>query len=47
MNRFRERNTALYRLAHWPIWIFVFFFAPGRLTFALLERGVCDTAASD
>jgi hypothetical protein len=37
--RFRERNTRLYRLAHWPIWIFVFFIAPGPLTFDLFERG--------
>jgi hypothetical protein len=37
--RFRERNTVLYRLAHWPIWIFVFFIAPGPLTFNLFERG--------
>ena len=37
--RFRERNTAIYRLAHWPIWIFVFFIAPGPLTFDLFERG--------
>ncbi len=36
---FRERNKVLYRLAHWPIWIFVFFIAPGPLTFDLLERG--------
>jgi hypothetical protein len=26
-------------LAHWPIWIFVFFLAPGPLTFDLIERG--------
>jgi hypothetical protein len=39
MPRFRERNTPLYRLAHWPIWIFVFFIAPGPLTFDLFERG--------
>jgi hypothetical protein len=31
--RYRERNTRLYRLAHWPIWIWVFFLAPGPLTF--------------
>ena len=37
--RFRERNTWLYRLAHWPIWIFVFGIAPGPLTFDLFERG--------
>src|SRR5438034_7383788 len=24
-----------YRLAHWPIWIWVFFLAPGPLTFQL------------
>jgi hypothetical protein len=36
---FRERNKAIYRLAHWPIWIFVFFIAPGPLTFDLFERG--------
>ena len=29
----------MYRLAHWPIWIFVFFIAPGPLTFDLFERG--------
>jgi len=37
--RIRERNKAGYRLAHWPIWIFVFFIAPGPLTFDLFERG--------
>ena len=37
--RIRERNKVRYRLAHWPIWIFVFFIAPGPLTFALFERG--------
>jgi hypothetical protein len=37
--RFRERNTVVYRLAHWPIWIFVFFIAPGPLTFDLFARG--------
>lgn len=31
----RTRNTAVYRAAHWPIWIFVFFLAPGPLTFDL------------
>lgn len=35
----RERNTRLYRLAHWPIWIWVFFLAPGWLTFDLFARG--------
>ena len=37
--RFRARNKISYRLAHWPIWIFVFFIAPGPLTFDLFERG--------
>jgi hypothetical protein len=37
--RFRERNKVTYRLAHWPIWIFVFFIAPGPLTFDLFEHG--------
>jgi hypothetical protein len=35
----RERNKISYRLAHWPIWIWVFFIAPGPLTFDLFERG--------
>jgi hypothetical protein len=35
----RERNKASYRLNHWPIWIFVFFIAPGPMTFVLFERG--------
>jgi hypothetical protein len=35
----RKRNTRLYRLAHWPIWIWVFFLAPGPLTFTLFARG--------
>ena len=37
--RIRSRNKISYRLAHWPIWIFVFFIAPGPLTFDLFERG--------
>jgi hypothetical protein len=35
----RERNTRVYRLAHWPIWIWVFFVAPGPLTFKLFAHG--------
>src|ERR1700733_5652252 len=35
----RERNTRLYRLAHWPIWIWGFFLAPGPLTFDLFAHG--------
>lgn len=35
----RHRNKVHYRVLHWPIWIFVFFIAPGPLTFDLFERG--------
>ena len=37
--KIRERNTSRYRLAHWPIWIWVFFLAPGPLTFSLFSGG--------
>lgn len=37
--KIRARNTLLYRLVHWPIWIWVFFLAPGPLTFTLFARG--------
>jgi hypothetical protein len=37
--KIRERNKIRYRLAHWPIWIFVFFIAPGPMTFSLFEHG--------
>jgi hypothetical protein len=39
MIRYRERNKKIYRIAHWPIWIWVFFLAPGPLTFDLFEYG--------
>ncbi|MGH9347858.1 MAG: hypothetical protein ACRD26_11410 [Vicinamibacterales bacterium] len=35
----RHHNKLYYRFNHWPIWIFVFFIAPGPMTFALFERG--------
>jgi hypothetical protein len=35
----RTRNKLHYRLNHWPIWIFVFFIAPGPLTFDLFAHG--------
>ena len=38
--KIRERNKPHYRVAHWPIWIFVFFLAPGPLTFRLFADGV-------
>jgi hypothetical protein len=37
--KIRERNKRLYRVAHWPIWIWVFFLAPGPLTFSLFASG--------
>jgi len=43
--KFRERNKVSYRLAHWPIWIFVFFIAPGPLTFDLFNQGFDRRAA--
>jgi len=44
--RMRTRNTARYRAAHWPIWIWVFFLAPGPLTFNLFDRGEPDGTGS-
>jgi hypothetical protein len=38
--KIRERNKLYYRFNHWPIWIFVFFIAPGPWTFSLFERGI-------
>ncbi len=38
--KIRERNKAIYRVAHWPIWIWVFFLAPGPLTFDLFSKGL-------
>jgi len=37
--KIRERNKRIYRLCHWPIWIWVFFLAPGPLTFSLFAHG--------
>ncbi len=37
--KIRERNKPHYRVAHWPIWIWVFFLAPGPLTFDLFAHG--------
>jgi hypothetical protein len=37
--KIRERNTLVYRMAHLPIWIWVFFLAPGPLTFSLFAHG--------
>ena len=35
----RTRNKRYYRLLHWPIWIWVFFIAPGPITFNLFAEG--------
>lgn len=37
--KIRERNTTVYRMCHLPIWIWVFFLAPGPLTFSLFAHG--------
>jgi hypothetical protein len=37
--KMRTRNTRIYRSLHWPIWIWVFFLAPGPLTFTLFAHG--------
>jgi len=38
--RIRRFNKPQYRLAHWPIWIWVFFLVPGPLTFRLFAGGI-------
>ncbi len=38
--KLRTRNKPHYRLAHWPIWIAVFFLTPGSWVFDLFERGI-------
>jgi hypothetical protein len=37
--KIRHRNKLYYRFNHWPIWIFVFFIAPGPWTFDLFATG--------
>lgn len=37
--KIRERNTRIYRMCHWPIWIWVFFLTPGPLTFSVFAHG--------
>jgi hypothetical protein len=37
--KIRARNKKIYRLAHWPIWIWVFFLAPGPWTFNVFDHG--------
>ena len=37
--KIRYRNKLYYRFNHWPLWIFVFFIAPGPWTFDLFAHG--------
>ena len=37
--KIRERNKLYYRFNHWPIWIWVFFIAPGPLILDLFDQG--------
>ena len=37
--KMRPRNKRIYRVAHTPIWIWVFFLCPGPLTFSLFAHG--------
>ena len=37
--KLRERNKLYYRFAHWPIWVAVFYLAPGPFTFDLFAHG--------
>jgi hypothetical protein len=37
--RYRARNKIYYRFLHWPIWIAVFFLAPGPVIFRLFAHG--------
>jgi hypothetical protein len=37
--KMRLRNKRIYRVAHTPIWIWVFFLSPGPLTFSLFAHG--------
>jgi len=41
----RHRNKLYYRVNHWPLWIFVFFIAPGPWTFTLFAHGLDGTLA--
>ena len=43
--KLRDRNKFLYRLAHWPIWIWVFFISPGPSTFELFAHGFDERRA--
>jgi hypothetical protein len=38
--KIREYNKPAYRLAHWPIWVTVFYLVPGPITFILFAHGL-------
>jgi hypothetical protein len=44
--KIRHRNKLSYRVNHWPIWIFVFFIAPGPWTVEVVEHGFSGRAAA-
>lgn len=35
----RERNTTVYRVSHWPVWVWVYFLVPGPLIANLFHHG--------
>jgi hypothetical protein len=43
--KLRTRNKVHYRISHSPIWITVFFLAPGPWTFTLFEKGMTGEQA--
>lgn len=43
--KFRARNKVYYRILHWPIWVAVFFLAPGPLVFQLFAHGFSSRMA--
>jgi hypothetical protein len=44
--KIRVRNKLYYRFNHWPIWVFVFFIAPGPWTFQVIEGGFDQRTAT-
>ena len=44
--KIRHRNKLSYRFNHWPIWIFVFFIAPGPWTVEVVEHGFSGRATA-
>ena len=42
--KMRERNKSVYRILHLPLWILVFFLAPGPLIYRLIDQGFGRTS---